>query len=161
MKPPFFYEKFKIRTLEIWYICSQEKNKIMFGIGGGEIIFIMFVVLMLFGSDKVPEIARTLGKTMAQIKHATNDIKTEIQKGVEENGFDKQSLTELTGNITAEIDKAKENLLGDTSTLTDFSNVVSSELSQVEKGLTIEENKTEPVAAVQENEVEGPIKRQM
>ena len=40
----------------------------MFGIGGGEIFFILIVILMLFGSDKIPEIARTLGKGMAQLK---------------------------------------------------------------------------------------------
>ena len=133
----------------------------MFGIGGGELIFIMFIVLMLFGSDKVPEIARTVGKTMAQIKNATNDIKSEIQQGAEANGFDKQSLADLTGNITAEIDKAKENLLGDTSTITDFSTTVTSEITQVQNGLSVEENKTEGVAVAKEEEVEGPIKRQM
>jgi len=133
----------------------------MFGIGGGELIFIMFIVLMLFGSDKVPEIARTVGKTMAQIKNATNDIKSEIQKGAEANGFDKQSLADLTGNITAEIDKAKENLLGDTSAITDFSTTVTSEITQVQNGLSVEENKTEGVAVAKEEEVEGPIKRQM
>ena len=133
----------------------------MFGIGGGELIFIMFIVLMLFGSDKVPEIARTVGKTMAQIKNATNDIKSEIQKGAEANGFDKHSLADLTGNITAEIDKAKENLLGDTSTITDFSTTVTSEITQVQNGLSVEENKTEGVAVAKEEEVEGPIKRQM
>ena len=133
----------------------------MFGIGGGELIFIMFIVLMLFGSDKVPEIARTLGKTMAQIKNATNDIKTEIQKGAEANGFDKQSLADLTGNITAEIDKAKENLLGDTSAITDFSTTVTSEITQLQNGLSVEENKTEDSVVAKEEEVEGPIKRQM
>lgn len=133
----------------------------MFGIGGGELIFIMFIVLMLFGSDKVPEIARTVGKTMAQIKNATNDIKSEIQKGAEANGFDKQSLADLTGNITAEIDKAKENLLGDTSTLTDFSTTVTSEIDQVKQGLSVEENQTEVASASPEDEVQGPIKRQM
>jgi sec-independent protein translocase protein TatA len=133
----------------------------MFGIGGGELIFIMFIVLMLFGSDKVPEIARTVGKTMAQIKNATNDIKSEIQKGAEANGFDKQSLADLTGNISAEIDKAKENLLGDTSAITDFSSTVTSEITQVQNGLSVEENKTEVSAAAIEEEVEGPIKRQM
>jgi sec-independent protein translocase protein TatA len=132
----------------------------MFGIGGGELIFIMFIVLMLFGSDKVPEIARTVGKTMAQIKNATNDIKSEIQKGAEANGFDKQSLADLTGNITAEIDKAKENLLGDTSIVTDFSNSVNSEIKQVEQGLTSVENVTEVPNLNQAEEVEGPIKRQ-
>ena len=34
----------------------------MFGIGGGELVFIIFIALMLFGSDKIPGIARTLGK---------------------------------------------------------------------------------------------------
>ncbi len=138
----------------------KKKYKIMFGIGGGELIFIMFIVLMLFGSDKVPEIARTVGKTMAQIKNATNDIKSEIQKGAEANGFDKQSLADLTGNITAEIDKAKENLLGDTSIVTDFSNSVNSEIKQVEQGLTSVENATEVPNLNQTEEVEGPIKRQ-
>lgn len=88
----------------------------MFGIGGGELIFILFIVLMLFGSDKVPEIARTMGKAMAQLKNATNDIKSEIQKGAEANGLDTKSLTDITGNINAEISNAKSNLLGDTAT---------------------------------------------
>lgn len=132
----------------------------MFGIGGGELIFIMFIVLMLFGSDKVPEIARTVGKTMAQIKNATNDIKSEIQKGAEANGLDKQSLADLTGNITAEIDKAKENLLGDTSILTDFSNSVNSEIKQVEEGVASVENATAVPDLNQIPDIDGPIKRQ-
>ncbi|ABQ04806.1 Sec-independent protein translocase subunit TatA/TatB [Flavobacterium johnsoniae] len=89
----------------------------MFGIGGGELVFILFIVLMLFGSDKVPEIARTMGKAMAQLKNATNDIKSEIQKGAEANGLDARSLNNLTGNINAEIESAKSNLLGDSTNL--------------------------------------------
>ncbi|MBE8725650.1 Sec-independent protein translocase subunit TatA/TatB [Flavobacterium hungaricum] len=89
----------------------------MFGIGGGELVFILFIVLMLFGSDKVPEIARTMGKAMAQLKNATNDIKSEIQKGAEANGLDAKSLSDITGNINAEINNAKTNLLGDNSNL--------------------------------------------
>jgi sec-independent protein translocase protein TatA len=76
----------------------------MFGIGGSEIIFIMVIVVMLFGADKVPEIARTLGKGMAQLKNATNDIKTEIQRSAEENGLDQKSLT---GGFTEELDNVK------------------------------------------------------
>ena len=88
----------------------------MFGIGGGELVFIMFIVLMLFGADKVPEIARTLGKTIAQVKNATNDIKSEIQKGVESNGLDAKSLTDMSGSINSKINKATEDILGDTVT---------------------------------------------
>lgn len=88
----------------------------MFGIGGGELVFIMFVVLLLFGSDKIPEVARTMGKAMAQLKNATNDIKSEIQKGAEDNGFDSKSLSEMTGGFNTQVNKVKEDLLGDSFT---------------------------------------------
>lgn len=88
----------------------------MFGIGGGELIFIMFIVLMLFGSDKIPDIARTMGRAMRQLKDATNDIKSEIHRGADENGLNK-SLLDIRGNINAEIEKAKENLLSDSADL--------------------------------------------
>jgi len=81
----------------------------MFGIGGGELIFIIFIALMLFGSDKIPELARTIGKGMAQLKNATNEIKSEIQKGAEENGIH-TSMKELTSTFTDEVEKVKSNL---------------------------------------------------
>ena len=107
----------------------------MFGIGGGELIFIMFIVLMLFGSDKVPEMARTMGKAMAQLKNATNDIKNEIQKGAADNGFDQKMLSDLTNNITSEINSAKANLLGDSNPLKGISDSFSSEISKAKDGL--------------------------
>lgn len=81
----------------------------MFGIGGGELILIIFIALMLFGSEKIPEVARTMGKAMAQLKNATNEIKSEIQKGVEANGIDR-SMKELTSTFTNEVEKVKSNL---------------------------------------------------
>lgn len=81
----------------------------MFGIGGGELIFIIFIALMLFGSEKIPEIARTMGKVMAQLKNATNEIKSEIQKGVESNGLD-TSIKGMTSTFTDEVEKVKSNL---------------------------------------------------
>lgn len=79
-------------------------------------IFIIFIVLMLFGSDKIPEMARALGKGMRQLKDATNDIKSEIHKGAEANGLDR-SLLDVKGSINAEIDKAKESLLSNSEDL--------------------------------------------
>ncbi|HNP32404.1 MAG TPA: twin-arginine translocase TatA/TatE family subunit [Flavobacterium sp.] len=81
----------------------------MFGIGGGELIFIIFIALMLFGSEKIPDVARTMGKAMAQFKNATNEIKSEIQKGVESQGLDK-SMQELTSTFTDEVEKVKSGL---------------------------------------------------
>lgn len=81
----------------------------MFGIGGGELIFIIFIALMLFGSDKIPEIARTMGKIMAQLKNATNDIKSEIQKSADVQEIN-NSVKELTSTFTEEVDKVKSNV---------------------------------------------------
>jgi sec-independent protein translocase protein TatA len=132
----------------------------MFGIGGGELVFIMFIVLMLFGSDKVPEIARTMGKAMAQLKNATNDIKSEIQKGAEANGFDQKSLNDLTGNINSEIDKVKTNLLGETSnTFNGITDVFTSEANKAKDSLV--SGTTTPDAASLLDDLTGPIKRQM
>jgi sec-independent protein translocase protein TatA len=77
----------------------------MFGIGGGEFIFIILLILMFFGSDKIPELARNLGKGMAHLKNATNDLKSEIQKGAADSGLDARALT---GGISDEITAAKE-----------------------------------------------------
>ncbi|SHF98778.1 sec-independent protein translocase protein TatA [Flavobacterium fluvii] len=134
----------------------------MFGIGGGELIFILFVILMLFGSDKVPEIARTMGKAMAQLKNATNDIKNEIQKGAEDNGLDQKTLNNFTGNITSEINSAKANLLGDTNPLSGISDAVSNEIDKTKSSIldnTIPQ--VDKVAGEIEGIVEGPIKRKM
>ena len=71
-----------------------------------EIGFIIFVVLLVFGADKVPEIARGLGKGMRQIKDATNDIKNEITKSAEKQGID----LDITKDIRKEIDQVKEDV---------------------------------------------------
>ncbi|MBU3821909.1 twin-arginine translocase TatA/TatE family subunit [Flavobacteriaceae bacterium XHP0103] len=75
-------------------------------ISGGEIAFILFIAVMVFGADKLPEIARGLGKGMRVLKDATNDIKHEITKTAEKNGVD----TSFTKEISNEVNKAKEEL---------------------------------------------------
>ena len=49
-------------------------------IGTAEIIFIIFIVLMIFGSKKIPEVARALGKGFREFQKATDEIKREISK---------------------------------------------------------------------------------
>lgn len=115
----------------------------MFGIGGGELVFILFIVLMLFGADKVPEMARTMGKAMAQLKNATNDIKSEIHKGAEANGLDARSLTDITGNINAQINDAKANIIGDSTN--NLLGNTATEIDQVKEDI---------------DSISGPIKRQ-
>lgn len=52
---------------------------LLFGISGGEIFVILLFVLIFFGADKIPGVARTMGRTIRQIKDATADIQRDIQ----------------------------------------------------------------------------------
>lgn len=49
-------------------------------ISGSEIFIILLVVLLLFGANKLPEIARGLGKGMNEFKRATRDIRSEFDE---------------------------------------------------------------------------------
>ena len=77
--------------------------------GGSEIIFILLVVVMLFGADKVPELARGLGKGMRQLRDATNEVKREINQSAYKKDID-ISVNNINKDIKAEIDKLKENV---------------------------------------------------
>lgn len=61
---------------------------------------------MVFGADKIPEIARGMGKGMKALRNASNDIKEEIQRSAEKQGID----TDFTKDIKGEIDKVKEDI---------------------------------------------------
>lgn len=69
-------------------------------ISGGEIFFIMFIVVMVFGADKIPGIAKGLGKGMRQLKDATEDIKQEIQKSADKQGIDTSFITDIKKDIS-------------------------------------------------------------
>ncbi|WP_408068259.1 Sec-independent protein translocase subunit TatA/TatB [Xanthomarina spongicola] len=75
-------------------------------IGTTEIMFILFIVVMIFGADKIPEIAKGLGKGIRMLKDASNDIKTEITKSAEKNGID----TSITKDVQDELNKVKDDL---------------------------------------------------
>ena len=74
-------------------------------ISGQEIFIILLVVLLLFGANKIPEIARGLGKGMREFKKAADDIKREINDHTNDV---KKDFKELNN----EIKKTKEDLKG-------------------------------------------------
>ena len=122
----------------------------MFGIGGGELVFIIFIALMLFGSDKIPDIARTMGKAMAQLKNATNEIKSEITKSADVDGLD---FNNLTSGFTSEIDNVKQG----------FNKMIADNSSDSLGTKSITDDITSEIDKVKENldNLTGPIKRQL
>jgi sec-independent protein translocase protein TatA len=48
-------------------------------LGGGELMLIMVVILIFFGANKIPELARGLGKGIREFKDASREIRSEIE----------------------------------------------------------------------------------
>src|SRR5690625_7003140 len=72
-------------------------------ISPGEIGLILFVVLLVFGADKVPEIARGLGRAIRQVRDETNDIESEIIISAEDYSVE----MDISKDVNIEIDAVK------------------------------------------------------
>lgn len=55
------------------------------GVGFQEILLIGVVVLVLFGAKKIPEFMRGLGKGVKEFKDGINDMKSEVEKDLDDN----------------------------------------------------------------------------
>ena len=82
-------------------------------VSGSEILLIFVFVLIFFGAKSIPNLAKTLGKTIHQIKNASDEIKTEIRK----TGMNMKSDMDLTSFVE--------------ETVQDIATPISSELNQV------------------------------
>ena len=91
----------------------------MFELGIGEMLVIAIVIVVLFGPDKLPSIARDLGQGVRKMKGAVEDMKTEIMKEVD--------------NPVSEIKKEIEKVKTDANPLQDINNTLAETKEEVEK----------------------------
>jgi TatA/E family protein of Tat protein translocase len=56
----------------------------MFGIGMTELLVILVVALIVFGPSRLPDLARSLGRAMAEFRRASNDLRQTVREAVEE-----------------------------------------------------------------------------
>lgn len=54
---------------------------LLFGIGFPELLLIFAIALVILGPEKLPEIARAIGRGLAEVRRATEEVRTEIEKG--------------------------------------------------------------------------------
>jgi len=71
----------------------------MFGIGMPELIIIFVIALIIIGPKKLPDLARALGKGMAEFRKATNEIKSNLDMGDELKGIEEELTDSVSGMI--------------------------------------------------------------
>ncbi len=54
------------------------------GLGGPELMMIMFIILVLFGANRLPELAKGLGKSVREFKKAASGVEEEVRRAMEE-----------------------------------------------------------------------------
>jgi len=95
-------------------------------IGTSEMVLILFAALMLFGGDKLPELARGLGKGIRDFKDASEDVKREINNQI--NNYEEKK-TETTVKDTP---LAEENTAEHATTTTGEDNEVKHPIHGIE-----------------------------
>ena len=75
----------------------------MGGIGSWEILLILLFGLIIFGSKRIPEIARGLGKGLSEFKRAARDIQDELSREIERDLNKKESTAKLPPPTTPEL----------------------------------------------------------
>lgn len=104
----------------------------------GEMLMIALAIVVLFGPDKLPEIARGLGQGVRKMRGAVDDIKTEIMKEADN----------PVSEIKKEIDKVKQSVQ-DYNPMNDIKKSISPESEKSETP------KVDPLS----DEYEGPVSR--
>lgn len=102
----------------------------------GEMLVIALAIVVLFGPDKLPEIARGLGQGVRKMRGAVEDIKTEIMKETDN----------PVAEIKREIDKVKQSAQ-------DFN-----PLNDIKKSVSLEPEEPK-IAAAEDDTHEGPVSR--
>jgi len=92
-------------------------------ISGSEIVVIMLVVLILFGSKSIPGMARTFGKGMKEFRNVTQEIKNELENSTEDFRKDiddvKNTVQKETKKISDDVKNVSDNVTKKTMEMTD------------------------------------------
>ncbi|WP_276498845.1 Sec-independent protein translocase subunit TatA/TatB [Pontibacter litorisediminis] len=65
-------------------MCLNNVFLFLGDLGGGEMMVILAAILLLFGADKLPNLARSLGRGIREFKDATDEIKHELEQSIKD-----------------------------------------------------------------------------
>ena len=112
----------------VYYFCWLNSNTrtmsglpvlLFLDISGGELLVIMLVEFLVFGPDKMPEMARKAGRFMNQLKKASNDLTREFKKetAVFENEINtvQKKITDQVESVSREVIQTKKKVMNDLS----------------------------------------------
>jgi TatA/E family protein of Tat protein translocase len=124
----------------------------MFNIGFPELLIIVAIALIVFGPNKLPELARAFGKAMREFKKATEEIKESFEEETREleqfkqNLVDQNLLTNLAKELSHESPATEETSAHPESSLPPEIPAVEGVSTQAE-GKSVEKKKEEPEKA--------------
>ncbi|HPA87425.1 MAG TPA: twin-arginine translocase TatA/TatE family subunit [Bacteroidales bacterium] len=107
---------------------------------GQEIFVIIIVVLLLFGADKLPEIARTVSRGMRDFRKATDDIRREFEESTSEI---RRDIADVTNSITSDVNDISDTIQRDANevagniekNINEFKEDVDRDLNEVKTNL--------------------------
>jgi sec-independent protein translocase protein TatA len=70
------------------------------------LLIVLFVLVLLFGANKIPKLARSTGQAMGEFKRGREEIEEELKEGAEESSSE-TSTTETTETSTADTSTAE------------------------------------------------------
>ncbi len=72
--------------------------------GNTELLFILFIVLLLFGGRKLPELARSMGEAVKEFNKATTSPATYIDEKTRKENEEKQAILEAAKKLGIEVE---------------------------------------------------------